>query len=158
ERVAVDGTVAAEATRNGHSCSARSATVLRAMHRHTIISFLLVVGCSSSRDTASPGGDTSPPGEDGGGPVCLAAESPCSTASECCDDLFCDQNSLGKVCCGGIGASCNTPNGTDCCGPLECTDGVCGGRWDPSTPALKLFPVRGMHNLGYEAPSTGNTS
>ena len=121
----------------------------------------ILVGCSSSDEGvgATPDAAGETPGPDGGGePVCVAAEQACHDDAQCCDDLYCAKNSLGQVCCGGVGAECATAGGTDCCGQLECTGGVCGGGFDPAKPNLKLFPVRGKHNLGYEAPSTGDAS
>lgn len=125
---------------------------------------VLLVGCSHSESGDDPPDGGGPgPGPDGGSssdgaPECLAAEAPCSDGAECCGGLLCDQNSLGQVCCGGFGASCATASGTDCCGPLECSDGVCGGTWDPGTPNLIVFPVRGPHDVGYASPSTGDPS
>src|SRR5688572_23379298 len=131
------------------------------MTRRFVLLALLLVGCSHT-----DGGDvdiTPDAGEDVPGPdagddelVCVAAEQACQDDAQCCGDLYCANNSLGKVCCGGVGESCATADGTDCCGQLACKGGVCGGAFDPAKPNLAVFPVRGKHDLGYKSASTGD--
>jgi hypothetical protein len=58
------------------------------------------------------------------GHCCLPATYACSNAS-CCPGLVCGTTSLGHVCCGNAGASCKRADGADCCGALECVNGVC---------------------------------
>jgi hypothetical protein len=135
-----------------------------AMRSPLTILLCALLGCGAVDPNGPDGGDDGTGGgDDGGGmppdasgPVCTKATEACDSADQCCDGLTCDNNSLGKVCCGGFGAACNTPNGTDCCGPIDCIDGVCGGKWDPATPKLIMYPVRGKHDNGYDSPSTGN--
>lgn len=70
--------------------------------------------------------------DDGGvgdtaGPQCKPAKEMCTDTAECCVDqgLACDVTTLGTVCCGLDGASCDTPNGEDCCGNRLCVGGLC---------------------------------
>jgi len=128
---------------------------------------VLTIGCSGtvSHSDGAGGGDEgggdegAGSGPDGGGadgePICLAATEPCQVegeGGECCDGLECGHTSLGQVCCGQDGASCATENGEDCCGDLECVNGTCGHAPVGGGHAVTVFPVRGPHNLGYEAP------
>jgi hypothetical protein len=131
------------------------------MSRRFLLLLLALSACTHG-DDAEPGGPDggAAPGDPDGGPVeeCLPAEQACQDESECCGDLYCSDNSLGRVCCGGVGASCATAGGTDCCAHLVCDNGVCGNAFDPNAPGLVMFPIRGPHNTGYEAPSTGDPS
>jgi hypothetical protein len=131
------------------------------MSRRIALLFILIAGCSTGGDAedGSPdGGGVDPAPDAAPGGECLPAETPCDDAAQCCDGRYCADNSLGQVCCGGVGAACNTPDGTDCCAHLVCEGGVCGGAFDPGQPGLVTFPIRGPHNTGYEAPSTGDPS
>ena len=58
------------------------------------------------------------------GRCCLPATYACSGGS-CCPGLVCGNTTLGRVCCGNAGASCKRADGADCCGALECVNGVC---------------------------------
>lgn len=58
------------------------------------------------------------------GRCCLPATYACSDAS-CCPGLVCGNTTLGHVCCGNSGAPCKRADGADCCGALECVNGVC---------------------------------
>lgn len=124
-----------------------------------LIGFSAIVACNGIvEDGGGPrAGDGGGNADGDAGEQCLAATAPCQDSTECCADLSCDTTSLGQVCCGGEGAPCATPNGEDCCGDLECIDGSCGYESVPEGGhAIAVFPVRGKHNLGYEAPSTGD--
>ncbi len=68
-------------------------------------------------DAAVP--DAGPP------PACVPSRQACDDDTRCCGDLMCGRTTLGRVCCGGDGASCATPNGEDCCGDLLCVGGRC---------------------------------
>ncbi len=57
--------------------------------------------------------------------ACLPSLAPCAGGA-CCGDLTCGATTAGTVCCGGEGASCATPDGSDCCGDtLLCVGGRC---------------------------------
>jgi len=58
------------------------------------------------------------------GHCCLPATYAC-TGGSCCPGLVCGTTSLGRVCCGNAGAPCKRAGGEDCCGALECVNGVC---------------------------------
>jgi len=58
------------------------------------------------------------------GHCCLPATYACSGGS-CCAGLVCGTTTLGRVCCGNSGAPCKRADGADCCGALECVNGVC---------------------------------
>lgn len=103
---------------------------------------------SGPRDVGTP--DSPDVGEADAGPMCLPATEPCEDEAQCCSELACGHTTLGQVCCGGEGVACVTPNGEDCCGLLECIDGICTTDEPPSGHAVEVFPVRGRHNLGYD--------
>jgi hypothetical protein len=140
----------------GRGEAAATSAARRTSMRPILVTFVLLLGCSA-RQPATGDPDASPP-SDGEGSACRVAEQVCDDPGQCCDGLYCADNSLGHVCCGGVGSPCGTADGSDCCGSLACTDGVCGGRFDPAEPGIARFPVRGKHNTGYEAPSTGNAA
>jgi hypothetical protein len=58
------------------------------------------------------------------GRCCLPATYACNGGS-CCPGLVCGNTTLGRVCCGNAGAPCKRADGADCCGALECVNGVC---------------------------------
>lgn len=79
--------------------------------------------------STDPGWDASRGDDDAGtdAGVCLPRLAACGAGSEaCCGDLTCGTTTAGQVCCGGEGASCATPDGSDCCGDsLLCVGGRC---------------------------------
>lgn len=92
---------------------------------------LLLFGCEGEIVMPSAGADAAAAGDepDAAGAdaalACLAATEPCEGEGGCCSGLSCGTTSLGQVCCGGVGASCKTWNGEDCCDQLLCVDGTC---------------------------------
>ncbi|GAB5549375.1 MAG: hypothetical protein SangKO_091350 [Sandaracinaceae bacterium] len=72
-------------------------------------------------------------GSDAG--ACLGRLEPCGGGT-CCGELTCGATTAGTVCCGGEGAPCATPDGSDCCGDsLLCV----GGRCQPPGGAAPRF-------------------
>jgi hypothetical protein len=76
-------------------------------------------------------------------PMCVATTGACQPGvTQCCTGI-CGTTTLGQVCCGETGASCKTLNGEDCCGALECINGVCG------------LPSKVTLNIDYQVQQTG---
>lgn len=69
------------------------------------------------------GGTTADGGSSDGGTTCTPEGDNCSTNSECCNNLLCDNGTCGSD-CAESGDGCSSDG--DCCSPLVCSDGTCG--------------------------------
>lgn len=74
--------------------------------------------------------------------ICLDRGAACSPGGDaCCGELRCDTTTAGQVCCGGEGASCATPDGSDCCGStLLCVGGRCQPPGGPAPRFSAPYP------------------
>jgi hypothetical protein len=81
-----------------------------------------VAGDARADATIEAGTDTPPP------PMCIDPARACSSGSICCGGRICATtvtSAPAAVCCGTLDASCNTTNGEDCCGQLDCHGSRC---------------------------------
>lgn len=95
---------------------------------------------ASASDASTPDVDASSPDADAS--ICLARLDACTAdGPPCCGELSCGTTTAGQVCCGGEGASCATPDGSDCCGStLLCVGGRCQPPGGPAPRFSAPFP------------------
>jgi len=77
---------------------------------------------SDARVDAGTDAVTPPP------PMCIDPARSCTSASTCCGGRVCATTATSApaaVCCGKFTTACNTTDGTDCCGQLECSGKLC---------------------------------
>lgn len=144
------------------ACSDRSFLVGAEQHDTSLDSGVTDATTTTTPDSGDPNTedaatapDTSPAAPDASSPdagddadvppeeeICLDALAACNPGGEaCCGELTCGNTTAGQVCCGGEGASCATPDGSDCCGTsLLCVGGTCQPPGGPAPNFSAPFP------------------